>query len=201
MDATLCVGRGLWGEGLAISLWMISRSEAISMGFTRTLSARKRIADRASSSSGYPLSTSVAAFGWVWRMALTTVKPSPAWGMCRSESSTSKFSAAIRLSASRTFATATTSNPSRSNAACSILRTASSSSASKILGTLPSFPPLRDNVVLIFTEEGHLLHSGNPNRLWFRFRLGFGAKNPIQGNRLDRYRLLYEAEEELATAL
>jgi hypothetical protein len=39
-------------------------------------------------------------------MALTTVKPSPACGMCRSESSRSKFSVAMRLSASRTVATA-----------------------------------------------------------------------------------------------
>jgi hypothetical protein len=36
-------------------------------------------------------------------------------------------------------------------------------------------------------EEGYLLHSGDPNRLWFRFR--FWVKNPIQGNRLDRHRL------------
>jgi hypothetical protein len=46
------------------------------------------------------------------------------------------------------------------------------------------------------TREGYLPHSGNPNRLWFRFR--FWVKNPIQGNRLDRHRLLCEAEEELA---
>lgn len=52
-----------------------------------------------------------------------------------------------------------------------------------------------------FSEEGYLLHSGNPNRLWFRFRLGFGVKNLIQGNRPDGHHLLYEAEEELATAL
>ena len=37
--------------------------------------------------------------------------------------------------------------------------------------------------------------------LWFRFRRGFGVKNPIQGNRLDCHRLLYEAEEEPATTL
>ena len=53
--------------------------------------------------------------------------------------------------------------------------------------------------VFSYPGEGYLLHSGNPNRLWFRFR--FWVKNPIQGNRLDRHRLLCEAEEELATAL
>ena len=102
-------------------------------------SACERMTDRASSSSGYPLSTSVTASGWVWRMALTTVKPSPACGICRSESSTSKFSVAIRWSASRTPTTATTSNPSRSSAVCNIWRTASSSSASKILSTFTAF--------------------------------------------------------------
>src|SRR6266496_5981152 len=72
-------------------------------------------------------------------MALTTVKPSPACGICRSESSTSNFSVAIRWSASRTPTTATTSNPSRSSAVCNIWRTASSSSASKILSTFTAF--------------------------------------------------------------
>jgi Family of unknown function (DUF5670) len=57
------------------------------------------------------------------------------------------------------------------------------------------------HILLIFAVEGYLLHSGNPNRLWFRFRLGFWVKNPIQRNRLDCHRLLCEAEEELATAL
>src|ERR1700683_1983758 len=67
-------------------------------------------------------------------MALTTVKPSPASGICRSESNTSKLSAAMRLSASHTFATPTTSKPSRSSDVRNISRTASSSSASKTLG-------------------------------------------------------------------
>src|SRR5271154_5138600 len=67
-------------------------------------------------------------------MALTTVKPSPARGMCRSESNTSKVSVAIRLSASHTFATATTSKPSRTSADRNISRTTLSSSASKTLG-------------------------------------------------------------------
>ena len=39
-------------KGCASFLWMSSRSEAISMGFTRTSSACKRIADKASSSAG-----------------------------------------------------------------------------------------------------------------------------------------------------
>jgi len=37
--------------------------------------------------------------------------------------------------------------------------------------------------------------------MWLRFRLGFGVKNPIQGNGLYRHGLLYEAEEEIAPAL
>src|SRR4030088_1396035 len=71
-------------------------------------------------------------------MALTTVNPSPACGMCRSDSSTSNFSVAMRASASLTLATATTSNPSRSSVTCNMLRTASLSSASKILGIHPT---------------------------------------------------------------
>ncbi len=58
-------------------------------------------------------------------MALTRVKPSPARGMCRSERRTSKVSVAISLSASRTFEATTTSNPSRCNPSCSIIRTES----------------------------------------------------------------------------
>src|SRR5580658_8567653 len=69
-------------------------------------------------------------------MALTRVKPSPARGRCRSESRTSKVSVAISLRASRTFEAATTSNPSRCSPSCSIRRTESSSSATKILGVV-----------------------------------------------------------------
>jgi hypothetical protein len=36
--------------------------------------------------------------------------------------------------------------------------------------------------------------------LWFRSRLGSGVKNPMQGDGLNRYGLLHEAEEELAAA-
>src|SRR5713101_4569713 len=41
MVATLSVGSGLWDTGFASFLWIISRSEAISNGFTRTSSACK----------------------------------------------------------------------------------------------------------------------------------------------------------------
>jgi hypothetical protein len=44
--------------------------------------------------------------------------------------------------------------------------------------------------------EGYLLDSGNPHRLWLG--LGFGGKNPIQGNRFDYDCLLHEAKEQLA---
>jgi hypothetical protein len=37
--------------------------------------------------------------------------------------------------------------------------------------------------------------------LWFRFGLFARAKDPIEGNWLDCYRLLREAEKELAAAL
>src|SRR5208283_5772393 len=130
---TLC-GHSPVGCGFASFRWMRSRSTDISIGFTRISSACKRMAHSASSSSGYPLRTSVTASGCVCRMALTTVNPSPACGMWRSERRASKVSEAMRLNASRTFATATTSKPSRSSVACNIPRTASSSSANKILG-------------------------------------------------------------------
>jgi len=41
---------------------------------------------------------------------------------------------------------------------------------------------------------GYLLDSGSPYRLWFRFGFGSGVNNPIQGNGLDCYGLLHEAE-------
>jgi hypothetical protein len=47
---------------------------------------------------------------------------------------------------------------------------------------------------------GYLLHSPSPYRLWFRFNLNSGMKDPFQGNGLDYQRLLHEAEEELAAA-
>ena len=52
----------------------------------------------------------------------------------------------------------------------------------------------------IIGPVGYLLDSGYPYRLWFPFDLGAGVKNPVQRNRLDSYRLLHEAEEELAAA-
>jgi hypothetical protein len=69
-----------------------SRLRLISQGFRQPESAGSRTAAKASSIAGYRLSTRVAACGWVWRMALTTVKPSPACGVCRSESNASKVS-------------------------------------------------------------------------------------------------------------
>ena len=53
---------------------------------------------------------------------------------------------------------------------------------------------------LNFGGGGYLLHSPSPYRLWFRFDLGSGVKDPIQGNGLDCQRLLHQAEEELAAA-
>src|ERR1700733_7553507 len=73
-------------------------------------------------------------------MALTTVKPSPAFGMCRSESSTSKSCATMHFSASVTLLALTTSNPSPSIADCNISRTDASSSTSKILGFVIGLP-------------------------------------------------------------
>jgi hypothetical protein len=55
--------------------------------------------------------------------------------------------------------------------------------------------------VLVKTDDGHLLDSGRPHRLWFRFRLGLRVKDVIQGRRLDRNGLLHKPEEELAAAL
>src|ERR1700687_2516510 len=66
-------------------------------------------------------------------MALTTVNPSQASGMCRSESSTSKFSIEISLSASLTVAAGTTSNPWLSKPSWNAARMSSLSSASRIL--------------------------------------------------------------------
>jgi hypothetical protein len=54
-------------------------------------------------------STKVTAYGWVRGMALTTAKPSPACACGGLESNDSEFSVGMRLSASRTVATATTS--------------------------------------------------------------------------------------------
>ena len=48
------------------------------------------------------------------------------------------------------------------------------------------------------SREGYLLDSGNPYRLWFG--LGFGVKDPIQGNRFDYDCLLHEAKEQFAAA-
>ena len=53
---------------------------------------------------------------------------------------------------------------------------------------------------MIFCLGGYLLDSGSPYRLWFLFRPGFGVKNPIQGDGLDRHGLLHEPEEKLAAA-
>jgi hypothetical protein len=47
---------------------------------------------------------------------------------------------------------------------------------------------------------GYLLDSGSLYSLWFRFRLGSGVKNMIQGYWFDRDGLLHETEEELAAA-
>ncbi|MBI3645117.1 MAG: DUF1624 domain-containing protein, partial [Acidobacteriales bacterium] len=47
-------------------------------------------------------------------------------------------------------------------------------------------------------EDGYLLHSPNPYRLWFRVGFNSGVKDPSQGNGLGYQRLLHEAEEELA---
>ena len=47
---------------------------------------------------------------------------------------------------------------------------------------------------LRFCPVGYLLDSGSPYRLWFRFGFGSGVNNPIQGNGLDCYGLLHEAE-------
>jgi len=57
MEATFSVENGLCGTRFAILSWIISRREAISIGFIRTSSACERMTDNASSSSGYPLST------------------------------------------------------------------------------------------------------------------------------------------------
>jgi hypothetical protein len=83
--------------------------------------------------SGYPLTNSVRASGCEWRIAVTTVKPSPGFGMCRSVMSTSKLCVVISLRASVTLATATTLNPFDSRVAVIISRTASSSSTSRTL--------------------------------------------------------------------
>jgi hypothetical protein len=47
-------------------------------------------------------------------------------------------------------------------------------------------------------EDGYLLDSPSPNRLWFWFTSG--VKDPIQRDGLDCQRLLHEAKEELAAA-
>jgi hypothetical protein len=62
------------------------------------------------------------------------------------------------------------------------------------------FSLLVDNAGEIIPRGGYLLHSGSPYRLWFRFGLGSGVKNPIEGNWFDRYSLLHEAKEDLAAA-
>src|SRR5207253_4913218 len=46
-----------------------------------------------------------------------------------------------------------------------------------------------------FVRDGYLLHSPNPNRLWFWIGCSCGVKNPSQGNGLDLQRLLDEAKE------
>src|SRR5579859_6559453 len=58
---------------------------------------------------GFDVAGSVHRVG-EWRIAVTTVKPSPGSGMCRSVS-TSKLSVAIHLRASVTLAAATRLNP------------------------------------------------------------------------------------------
>jgi len=57
------------------------------------------------------------------------------------------------------------------------------------------------NLAVLFIEDGYLLHSPSPYRLWFRLGFDFGVKDPSQGNGLDCRRLLPEAEEEFAATL
>ncbi len=76
---------------LARRCWIASISSATFIGLTRISSVCSRIALAAADISGNALSKSVTASGLEWRMALTTVRPSPAPGMCRSLSSTSNL--------------------------------------------------------------------------------------------------------------
>jgi hypothetical protein len=55
----------------------VSANLPASNGFTMIASASNRIAAMALCTSGQPLTSRVSAFGWEWRMALTTVKPLP----------------------------------------------------------------------------------------------------------------------------
>ena len=49
-------------------------------------------------------------------------------------------------------------------------------------------------------QDGYLLDSPSPYRLWFQFDLRSGVKDSIQWNGLDCQRLLHEAKEELTAA-
>ena len=60
--------------------------------FHKDFVSGSRTAAKASSIAGYRLSIRVAACGWVSRKALTTVKPPPPCGTCKSESNASKVS-------------------------------------------------------------------------------------------------------------
>src|ERR1035441_1204726 len=76
----------------------------------------------------------VTAIGLEWRMALTTVSPSPCSGMCRSLTSTSNVFAPISASAWLTLVAEFTSKSLCSRTRVRTSRTDSSSSTSSTLG-------------------------------------------------------------------
>jgi hypothetical protein len=61
---------------------MAATSALMSIGFTRISSVWSRVAWTVASIFGNELNNIVMAFGLAWRIALTTVRPSPVPDMC-----------------------------------------------------------------------------------------------------------------------
>jgi len=110
-------------------------------GFSKILSACLRMAAVAFLMSGFALRMIVTAFGFAWRIAPTTIRPSPAPGMLRSVTTTSKLPLVMRINASITFDAVVTSNSWASRITFSPDRTDSSSSTSRILDRTKEKPP------------------------------------------------------------
>src|ERR1700733_13250709 len=125
----------------------------------------------ARSISGKLVSNNAIALGLRWRIALMTVRPSAAPGMCRSLGSTSYRSELISFKASATLLATVMSKPSRSTRLRIMVFSNSSSSTSRILvaairlfsvghsGAFTDGTILQQKHAEILEEERHILSS------------------------------------------
>src|SRR5579872_793180 len=127
----------------------------------------------------------VAASGWVRRIALTTVKPSPASPMFRSERSTSNVCLEIRFRASETVEAAVTSKPRCFRMAAKVARIPGSSSTNNRRGLIMLHLQPVHGHAFYFAEDvrhtrfllsgpsaGEPPQSGHPRRYLFEYRRG-----------------------------